>query len=341
MSATLFDVAALAGVSTKTVSRVVNAEPGVSPATRERVLAAVARTGYSPNASARSLRTGHSNTIGLAVPELAQPFFAEIADRIAAEARRHNLAVVLGVTGERGQGEADFLAEHPDLDGTIMYWQGMEPEQVTAFASRHALVLLGESRHEAVDRVAMDNEGGIDLVVSHLRALGRTRIAALGVSAPGRWTHAAALTRTAALRMAMVRHRLTLDERLTVVSSEWRPVDGAAAVRSLLERGADFDAIIAFNDALALGTLHELAAAGIRVPEDVAVTGIDNLELSRYASPSLTTVSPNLGAYAADAVSLLRQRIASPQAPVRTVIEDVVLLARESSVGGDTPWPRA
>ncbi|MBW3070175.1 MULTISPECIES: LacI family DNA-binding transcriptional regulator [unclassified Actinomyces] len=341
MAATLLDVAALAGVSPKTVSRVVNGEPGVSPTTRERVLAAVARTSYCPNASARSLRTGHSNTIGLAVPELNQPFFAEIADRIAAEARRHDLAVVLGVTGERGQWEARFLADHPDLDGTIMYWQGMAPEEVTEAASRYRLVLLGERRHDVVDRVAMDNDCGIGLVVSHLRALGRKHIAALGVASEGEWTHAAALTRTAALRAALSQHGLELDERLLVASSEWRPIDGANAVRVLLDRGIGFDAVIAFNDALALGALHELAASGIRIPQDVAVTGIDNLELSRYTSPSLTTVSPSLGAYAADAVSLLRRRIAAPDAPARTVIEDVVLLARDSTVGGEAPWPRA
>ncbi len=340
MAATLLDVAALAGVSPKTVSRVVNGEPGVSPTTRERVLDAVTRAGYAPNTSARSLRTGRSGAIGLAVPELNQPFFAEIADRIAAEAHRHDLAVVLGVTGERGQGEAEFLAEHPDLDGTVMYWQGMEPEQIAAAAAQRPLVLLGERRHDAVDRVAMDNERGIDLVVSHLQALGRGRVAALGVAAPGQWTHAAGLTRTEALRTAMEEHGLDLDEHRLVASTEWRPVDGAAAVRKLLERGVDFDAVIGFNDGLALGALHELAAAGLRVPQDVAVTGIDNLELARYSSPSLTTVSPNLSTYAADAVSLLRRRIAVPDTPARTVIEDVTLLARDSTVGGETPWPR-
>ncbi|SDN08707.1 transcriptional regulator, LacI family [Actinomyces ruminicola] len=340
MAATLLDVAALAGVSPKTVSRVVNGEPGVSPTTRERVLDAVARAGYAPNTFARSLRTGRSGAIGLAVPELNQPFFAEIADRIAAEAHRHDLAVVLGVTGERGQGEAEFLADHPDLDGAIMYWQGMEPEQIAAAAAQRPLVLLGERRHDAVDRVAMDNEHGIDLVVSHLQALGRSRVAALGVAAPGQWTHAAALTRTAALRAALSQHGLELDERLLVASAEWRPVDGATAVRELLERGVDFDAVIGFNDGLALGALHELEAAGLRVPHDVAVTGIDNLELARYSSPSLTTVSPNLSTYAADAVSLLRRRIAVPDTPARTVIEDVALLARDSTVGGETPWPR-
>lgn len=341
MAATLLDVAALAGVSPKTVSRVVNGEPGVSPTTRERVLDAVARAGYAPNTSARSLRTGRSGAIGLAVPELNQPFFAEIADRIAAEARRHDLALVLGVTGERGQGEADFLSRHPELDGTIMYWQGMEPEQITAAAAQRPLVLLGERQHDGVDRVTMDNERGIGLVVSHLHALGRRRIAVLGTPAAGAWTHAASRVRAAALRVAMEDRDLPLDERLLVSATEWRRVDGATAIRTLLARRVPFDAVIAFNDGLALGALHELAAAGVRVPDDVAVTGFDNLEISRYNSPALTTISPTLSAYGADAVALLHARIEAPSAPVRTVVEDVALLARDSTVGGEGRWPTA
>ncbi|MDU0348751.1 LacI family DNA-binding transcriptional regulator [Actinomyces sp. MRS3W] len=339
MAATLLDVAALAGVSAKTVSRVINNEPGVPPATRERVLSAVAQTDYSPNASARSLRTGRSGIIGLAVPELNQPFFAEIADRIAAEARRHGLTVVLGVTGEHGEGEASFLAQHRELDGTIMYWQGMSTAQLRDAAAGHPLVLLGERHHDAVDRVTMDNDQGIGLVVSHLHALGRTRIAALGAPLPGARGHAAGRTRMAAWRAHMKHHALAIDEDRVIASNEWRRTDGAAAIRTLLSRQVPFDAVIAFNDGLALGALRQLAQAGVRVPDDVAVTGFDNLEISRYTSPSLTTVSPFLAAYAADAVSLLRRRIESPSQPPRTVMEDVALLARDSTVGGEAPWP--
>ena len=186
MTSTLTDVAARAGVSPKTVSRVVNDEPGVSPLTRARVLAALEETGYSPDTAARSLRTGRSGVIGLAVPELGQPFFAEIADRIAACARRRGLAVVLGVTGERGEGEAEFFASSTALDGVILYWQGLSPRALAQEAQRCPLVLLGENEHAAVDRVTMDNERGIDLALAHLTALGRERIAVIGVPDPAR-----------------------------------------------------------------------------------------------------------------------------------------------------------
>ena len=99
-----------------------------------------------------------------------------------------------------------------------------------------------------------------------------------------------------------------------------------------------FDALIAFNDGLALGALRALASAGVRVPDDVAVTGFDNLEASRYSFPSLTTVSPRLSAYADDAVDLLAARIEDAGAPARTLVEGVALLPRDSTIGGDAPW---
>lgn len=337
MAPTMLDVAALAGVSAKTVSRVVNGEPGVAPSTRERVMEAIARTRFSRDPAARSLRTGRSGTIGLAVPELSQPFFAEIADRIATRAGEHGLSVVLGVTGELGEGEGAFLTDHPELDGTILYWQGLSARALSELARAHPLVVLGEREHEEVDRVTMDNAGGIGLVVAHLAALGRRRVAVLGAPDPRVWTHAAGRTRMAAFRRAMAAHDLEVDERMLIVSTEWRRRDGALAARRLLDQDLPFDAVVAFNDGLALGALHELAAAGVRVPEDAAVTGFDNLESSRYANPSLTTVSPRLSAYATDAVRLLLERIDRPDAPVRTVVEDVTLLPRDSSIGGGAP----
>ena len=338
MAATLSDVAALARVSTKTVSRVVNDEPGVSPATRERVLAAVRRTGYVPDRAARCLRTGRSHAIGLAVPELGQPFFAEIADRIAQAARAHGLSLVLGVTGEQGEGEAAFLERNPGLDGVIPYWQGLSAVRLSTEAARRPLVIIGEHAHRAVDRVTMDNERGIALALDHLLALGRERLAVIGLPDPGVRVHAAARQRTAALHHALERLGLTLDERLLVSSAEWRRPDGARCVRHLLDQDVPFDAVLAFNDGLALGALSELRGAGVRVPDDVALTGFDNLDASRYSFPSLTTVSPRLASYAAHAVDLLVARIADPSREPCTEVADVTLLPRDSTISGGALW---
>ena len=112
-------------------------------------------------------------------------------------------------------------------------------------------------------------------------------------------------------------------------------------MRYLLDQGRRFDAVLAFNDGLALGALHELNRQGVHVPDEVAVTGFDNLEISRFSVPSLTTVSPRLSSYADDAVDLLLQRLADPALPPRTMVEDVTLLPRDSTIGGRGLWAHA
>lgn len=341
MTSKILDVAALAGVSAKTVSRVVNDEPGVSESTRRKVLEAVARLDYSPDRAATYLRTGRSGVIGLAVPELGQPFFAELADRIATTAARHHLSVVLGVTGQHGEAEEDFLNRHVELDGVILYWQGLGPQRLSTEARRRPIVILGENKHDDVDRVTMGNDLGVRLALAHLLALGRERIAVIGMPEAGTPSHGAARARSEAFRRAAAELGLEPDPSLLVASDEWRRPEGAAAVRYLLDQGRRFDAVLAFNDGLALGALHELNRQGVHVPDEVAVAGFDNLEISRFSVPSLTTVSPRLSSYADDAVDLLLQRLADPALPPRTMVEDVTLLPRDSTIGGRGLWAHA
>ncbi len=334
MPTTLADVAALAGVSVKTVSRVVNREPGVSSRTRQRVEVALARTGYVPDAAARALRTGRTGTIGLAVPELAQPFFAELADRVAAAARREGLGVVLGVTGEHGEHEARFLQTALGLDGVIMYWQGLSDTAITTERTHRPVVLLGEDEIPGIDSIGMDNGAGVALALDHLLAIGRERIAVVGAPVVDAPPHGAARFRWAALQQAVAERGIELDPALVVRTTRWHRPEGARAASEILARGGRPDAVLAFNDALALGVLRGRAEAGARVPDDIAVTGFDDVQEARYASPSLTTVTPHLTAYAESAVNLLTDRLAGASGPARTVRQDVDLLPRDSTLGG-------
>lgn len=334
MPTTLANVAALAGVSVKTVSRVVNEEGGVSERTRARVADALARTDYVPDAAARAMRTGRTGAIGLAVPELAQPFFAELADRVADAARRAGLGVVLGVTGESGEHEARFLQSALGLDGVIMYWQGLSATTITAEASHRPVVLLGEDEIPGIDSIGMDNEAGVALALDHLLALGREHLAVIGAPIVDAPPHGAARHRWDALTRACAERGVVLDPRLVIRTTRWHRPEGARAARALLESGAPLDAVLAFNDALALGVLRALADAGATVPDDIAVTGFDDLQESRYAAPSLTTVTPHLTAYAESAVDLLTQRLGGSTTPTRTIRQDVDLLPRDSTLGG-------
>lgn len=340
MPATIRDVARHAQVSPKTVSRVVNDESGVSNATAARVRQVMKELGYAPDRSARALRTGRTGAIGLAVPELTQPFFAELADSLTRAAAARGISVVLGVTGHSGQGEATFLKQHADLDGIILYWLDLPPADLEREAARRPLVLLGEDDHPAVDRVTMDNDTGIRLALAHLLSLGRERVAVIGVPEPGTTRRGAAHARALALQAACRDLGAELDPALQMPARQWRRPDGAAATEHLIAQGAVFDAVLAFNDGLALGAVHALEAGGLRVPDDVAVTGFDNLEASRFSLPSLTTISPNLVGYASDAVDLLAQRLADPGRPPRTVVERVSLLMRDSTIAGGQAWQR-
>lgn len=339
MNVTMRDVAFRAGVSVKTVSRVVNAEPNVKATTRDSVRGAIAELGFRPDSVARTLRTGRTNTLALVVPELNQPFFATIADALAAQASQHELSLVIGVTrGSAAEEEAFVRDRGPALDGVVMYGVAASSRTMAALASVVPLVQLGERDHRGIDRVTMDNEHGIGLVVDHLAAIGCRRIAVVGLAREGDRAEAPAHVRVRAFRAALERVGLTFDESLAVAATPWRRDVGARAARHLLAVQPPPDAIVALNDALALGVLAELGARGVRVPEDIAVTGFDDLPDAEHSVPSLTTVAPDLEAFTRDALALVLARRGEPALPRRVISEPVRLRVRESTMGR-SPWP--
>lgn len=330
MRVTLRDVAARAGVSFKTVSNVVNDRPHVTDATRARVLAAVDALGYRPNASARSLRHGRSGILALAVPELTSPYFAALASAAGRAAKEHGRVLVIEETRGELEGERVALVDLASrlVDGVILS-PLVTPERVVAERiGATPLVMLGEHRYGAgADHVAMDSERAARELTAHLLATGRRRIAVVGrQDAPGtgaeRWRgHVAALA-DAGLRP---------DWRLDLRVPAYRREDGVRAVRALLGGGDRPDAVLCFNDLLALGAVHALRGAGLSVPGDVAVAGFDDIEESRYAG--LTTVAPDLGLLAREAVRLLVRRVEDPaRAPERVDVPFRVVV-RASTVG--------
>lgn len=184
---TLKDVAERAGVSIKTVSNVVRDAPRVSEATRKRVLKTVHELGYRPNPSARRLRTGHSGLIGLAVPDLATPYFAELAQHVRAEAAQLGLTVLIEETLGDATEELRLATGVGAslLDGVILSPLRVSPDELAAVANEFPLVLLGERSYErgqvGADHVLIDNVAAARDATAHLVGLGRTRIAAIGV----------------------------------------------------------------------------------------------------------------------------------------------------------------
>ena len=329
----LKDVAERAGVSVKTVSNVVNGYEHVTAATRTRVEAALADLDYVPNLAARGLRNGRSGVIALALPELHAPYFAEIAHHIVRAAAQRGWTVLVDETDGRLDRERQVAAgiRANLIDGLILSPLALTAADLDGRAEGVPLVLLGERvRHDVADRVAVDNVRAARDATAHLLDRGRRRIAAIGVqrSAPG----VSARLRLQGYRRALRDRGLDPDPALAVPAAAWHRADGATAVRSLLELTEPPDALFCFNDLLALGALRALHEAGLRVPKDVAVVGFDDIEETRYSTPTLTTVSPAKDQIASTALDLLVARLAAGSLmPPRRIVAPHSLTIRESS----------
>jgi DNA-binding LacI/PurR family transcriptional regulator len=310
MAATLRDVAALAGVSVKTVSNVVNGYEFVKPATREKVSAAVTELGYQPNIAARNLRTGRTGVIGLAVPELSFSYFADLADLVLTAARAQDFTVLIEQTGGERHREIDVL-ESPRiamLDGLLFSPLGMSNEDASHLDVPYPLVLLGERIFDGpTDHVTIQNVEAARAATEYLIRSGRRDIAAIGAHA--RETVGSAALRLQGYREALAAHGIPFDESLVVYREGWHRMDGAGSMQELLARGIQFDAVFALNDELALGAMRVLQQEGVRVPTDVAVVGFDNLTEGQFSLPSLTTIDPGRRQIAEAAVSALIERI--------------------------------
>ncbi|QTE31621.1 LacI family DNA-binding transcriptional regulator [Pengzhenrongella sicca] len=330
----MHDVARLAGVSVKTVSNVVNGYAYLRPATKSRVEAAIAELGYQVNVSARNLRQGRTGMIGLAVPELSQPYFAELADLVIQAGEECGVTVLIEQTGAQRDRELEVLHGNRRrmTDGLIFSPLALGEEDRAEFTVGYPLVLLGERIFRGpTDHVTMANAEAAYAATTYLIGLGRRRIAVVGAH-PGETVGSAAL-RTAGYERALAEAGLPLDPALVVPGDPWHRATGARVVEDLLASGTAIDAVFALNDALALGALRALSARGVRVPQDVAVIGFDDVDDARYSTPSLSSVAPGRREIARTAVELLVARIADPS-PVRPFVEVVsafTLVEREST----------
>ncbi|WP_435172232.1 LacI family DNA-binding transcriptional regulator [Actinacidiphila sp. bgisy145] len=336
MGVSLKDVALRAGVSVKTVSNVVNDYPHVTPGTRRRVQQAIDELGYRPNLTARHLRKGRTGIITLAVPELGNPYFAEVAGAVIDAAARHELTVLLDHTA--GLREKEVLVSQGFrshvIDGLILSPIRLESEDLLSRPEGPPMVLLGEREYDApYDHIMIDNVGAARSAVRHLLDIGRRRIAFLGARRES--ARQPAHLRLRGWREAITGAGLAPDESMVAATEGYDRADGAAAMAALLDREDRPDAVFAYNDLIALGAMRTLVERGLRVPEDIAVVGFDDIEESRFGMVSLTTVAPDKGALAQLAVDCLVERITiaggtEPPSP-RRILPGYRLIVREST----------
>ncbi|GHA03747.1 LacI family DNA-binding transcriptional regulator [Streptomyces echinoruber] len=338
MGASLKDVAALAGVSVKTVSNVVNGYTYVSPPTREKVERALAQLDYRPNLSARNLRRGRTGVIALALPELDAPYFAELSRFVIEAAGDRGWTVLIEQTDGLPEREREVLegVREQRIDGLIFSPIAVGREELAARTDTTALVLLGERVLDGpTHHVAIDNQRAAREVTEHLIACGHTRIAAIGrQDNPGANT---AHLRLAGYRDALRAAGIDYDERLAPPTASYHRADGAQVMRHLLDLPEPPQAVFCFNDLLALGALRTVLSSGLRVPQDIALAGFDDIEDGRYSTPTLTTVSPDKAQIARAAVDMLDAQLtgvrhaARRRTNPREVTAEHRLLVREST----------
>jgi DNA-binding LacI/PurR family transcriptional regulator len=334
MSANLRDVAARAGVSVRTVSNVVNTPDVVAESTRRRVLSAIDELGYRPNLAARQLRQGRSEVVGLVVPEIASPYFAELAAHVVRAAEARGWTVHIQQTDGDAHRERELLdgARGHGVDGVIFSPWSMTADEVSRRSSAPPVVMLGEQPGVGtVDHVAIDNRAAAETATHHLLASGRRRIAAVGLQPHLR--NQTARQRLAGYRDALSAAGVAEDERLHVAVDRLHHEDGVRALGGLARLDVPPDAVFCFTDQLALGVLRACADLGLRVPEDLALVGFDDIEAGRFSVPSITPIAPDKERLAALALTCLEERMRDRSLPGRDLVVPHRLVARESAPG--------
>lgn len=330
--ATIYDIAKRAGVSAGTVSRALSRPEKVLPATRQRIEQAAATLGYVPNVAARTLKTQRSGKILVTVPDIANPFFAQILQGAEEAAQAADYAVLLGDTQhmvEREERYAQMLPRN-EADGLIVLGHRLPPtaRELVRQLGASAPVVNGCEFDPAlgIPSVHIDNAAAARTAMEHLYGLGHERIAVIG----GPQDNPLHQQRLEGARAAAKgRGRL---RQLAVVPGDFSVESGYAAARQLLGQTPAPTAAFCFSDQMALGVLAACRELGIRVPEDFSIVGFDDLASSRYLSPPLTTVSQPMREIGVRAVNLLLAILGSVEVAHQQTL-DFELMVRGSTAG--------
>lgn len=334
---TLSDVAADAGVSRATASLVLRGSPLVAESTRDLVRASMHKLGYVYNRAAASLRAQRSHAVGLAVTDITNPFFAELAVGIEAALGEANYVVLLTHTAEQLDRQDRLLAmmHGYQVDGLLFCPARGTSLQTIEHLRQWKLPFVLITRYvpgSDVDYAGADNVAGAEMAVEHLLAQGHRRIAFLG----GPPDSSARQDRVTGYRKALERHGVTPDETLSITSPVTRD-GGHAALRGLLDLPEPPTAALCYNDVVAFGAMLGLQAAGRAPGQDFAIVGFDDIADAALVRPALTTVSIPPQHIAEEAVGLLLDRIAHPDKLPRQIMLSPKLIVRDSS----GPLPQA
>ncbi len=338
---TIYDVAERAGVSIATVSRAINSLASVRPATRDKVLRAMDELDFVPNAVARGLSIGKHGILGLVFTrvvgennglavEEASLLYTDIVIRGAEmRAAEQGYSLLLSSFDEtHPSGMTALLNLSGTVDGLIVMDRVLRDEDVAYLARRiHVVLLAGRGDSSAAITVRVDNEQAMHSLAAHMVGVhGLTRVGFVS----GAHESPDARARAKAFRTSVESLGATMAD-VDVLEADWTSAGGEAAMRERLQRPEELpQAIACANDQMAVGVIFALQEAGRRVPEDIAVTGFDDITLTRYFNPPLTTIRQSGGVLGSVAVDALVSHLDGAEATERTIVLPTELVVRAS-----------
>jgi LacI family transcriptional regulator len=321
---TIRDVAAAAGVSTATVSKFMNGTQRFSPAVEAKVSKVIAELGYKSNPLAQSMITGRTRTVGLSVLDVANPHFTSIVKGANRVALQHGYTLLLVDTEENPGRERPLLeALSRRVDGMIVFSRMQEKEMDWMVALDKPLVFFGRLAHLALPHVASDDHRGAYMVTRHLVTLGHKRIAYLGFSKSRRDEE-----RMGGIKECLAAHGLELS---VFDGSAPSALEGERICSSIMLGSEHPDALICYNDLMALGFMKAAQILGFKLPADISVAGFDNIQFGNYTSPPLTTVDLQSERMGAAAMEKLLDTIEGKPISAFTMIEPQLIL-RSSTI---------
>ena len=329
MPPTIKDVARVAGVSVATVSRALNGADNVLPGTRQRIQDAARDLRFTPSGAARSLITRRTDTIGALLPDLYGEYFSELIRGIDQAARARGLHLLVSSShGDADEAAAALRAMNGRVDGLLV----MSPHADADFLQHNlpvglpAVLINTGAELPGHARFVVDNYGGALAMTRHLVAAGRKRIAFIGGPAGNQ---------EAQERLRGYRAGLKPGMREYVFDGDFSQETGFAAGRRIAQTRPRPDAVFAANDLTAIGCLAALGEAGLRVPEDVALAGFDDIPIARYVAPALTTIRVPIAALGAAALEMLAKGVEAPgtQVSLSTAMPVELIVRRSCGTG--------
>ncbi|MEM1043223.1 MAG: LacI family DNA-binding transcriptional regulator [Bacteroidota bacterium] len=340
MAVTIYDIAEQAGVSIATVSRVFSGRARVADATRERVFAVAEALNYEPNVSARSLARQSTRVVSAVVPMLTSYFFMEVIRGVQDRLSEidYDLLVYASRSPEEVDGQLARAMQKGRADGLLLCSTPIDGERALSLQASQLPVVLVDSVHAQFDSVSVDNHAGGYEATQHLLGRGHTRVAMIApnpMSVPG-------VARRRGYEAALADAGLGLDPALVVSSEDteqhgYTREAGYAAMQRLLALPSPPEAVFAASDVQALGALRAARDAGLRVPDDLAMIGFDDIRTSAYVG--LSTLSQPMYDMGKIAIDKLIERIGAPDNPVSHTTFSARLIRRETSGHVDAPRP--